>query len=193
MRVGIAVIKLVLRANKVLADGTHPIMLRVSFHGMKERSSGYSCSVKSWDKKNECIKRGYPNFVMVNAELRKIKEEAIRKRDSLIALGVEYTPSMILFKEEVKSSLSFNLKDLIEDYIHSKGIAQRTSEKYHTLFNSISKFIDLNCRYYSYRHSYIMSEIQKPNVNLLKLATETGKSITSLHEYLTILNDLDLI
>ena len=441
MRVGIAVIKLVLRTNKVLADGTHPIMLRVSFHGMKERASGYSCSVKSWDKKAECIKRGYPNFVMVNAELRKIKEEAIRKRDSLIALGVEYTPSMILFKEEVKSSLSFNLKDLIEEYIHSKGIAHRTSEKYHTLFNSISKFIggkdilitdidesfcrryathlehcnisngvirsylsligalchfaidngvsmkypfekfkyhrsyvesknelyihsrsidvlfdlffdemivrdgdmwhyrdgsidklmdihsslyalylyllgfylkglspydisilkrstikviqikdtwcyaidgsrsktgqkfkirvpqhciksqvlintmmmfgygeyflptlngcvgdkkhrvlnvyyrlsdklidwfrkanekiaeinvsnehvndipfiDLNCRYYSYRHSYIMSEIQKPNVNLLKLATETGKSITSLHEYLTILNDLDLI
>ena len=36
MKVFIAVIKLVLRANKVLADGTHPIMLRVSFNGMKE-------------------------------------------------------------------------------------------------------------------------------------------------------------
>lgn len=54
MKVSIAVIKLVLRTNKVLADGTHPIMLRVSFNGMKERATGYSCSVRFWDKKNEC-------------------------------------------------------------------------------------------------------------------------------------------
>lgn len=57
MKVSIAVIKLVLRTNKVLADGSHPIMLRVSFNGMKERSSGYSCTLKYWDKKNECVKK----------------------------------------------------------------------------------------------------------------------------------------
>ena len=77
MKVSIAVIKLVLRTNKVLADGSHPIMLRVSFNGMKERSSGYSCTLKYWDKKNECVKRGYPNFVMVNAELKKMKDEGL--------------------------------------------------------------------------------------------------------------------
>ena len=40
MKVSIAVIKLVLRTNKVLSDGSRPIMLRVSFNGMKERSIG---------------------------------------------------------------------------------------------------------------------------------------------------------
>ena len=85
MKVSIAVIKLVLRTNKVLADGSHPIMLRCSFNGMKERSTGYSCTLKHWDKKNECVKKGYPNFVMVNAELKKLKDEAIRKRDAYIA------------------------------------------------------------------------------------------------------------
>ena len=53
--------------------------------------------------------------------------------------------------------------------------------------------IDLDCRYYSARHSYIMKEIQKPNVNLLKLATTVGKSISTLHQYLTLLQDLDLV
>ena len=71
MKVSIAVIKLILRTNKVLADGTHPIMLRVSFNGMKERATGYSCDIRHWDKRNECVKKGYPNFVLVNAELKK--------------------------------------------------------------------------------------------------------------------------
>ena len=65
MKVSIAVVKLVLRTNKTLADGTHPIMLRVSFNGMKERSCGYSCPEKFWDKKNEMVKRGFPNFHML--------------------------------------------------------------------------------------------------------------------------------
>ena len=53
--------------------------------------------------------------------------------------------------------------------------------------------IDLSARYYSYRHSYIMSEIQSSNVNLLKIATETGKSVKTLHQYVSLLNDEDLV
>ena len=53
--------------------------------------------------------------------------------------------------------------------------------------------IDLSCRYYSYRHSYIQSEIQKPNVNLLKIATATGKSVRTLYQYISLLQDEDLV
>ena len=77
MKVQIAVIQLVLRTNKTLSDGTHPIMLRVSYNGMKEKATGYSCNVKYWDKKNEMVKKGYPNWVMVNAELKRQKDDAI--------------------------------------------------------------------------------------------------------------------
>lgn len=58
---------------------------------MKERSSGYSCVEKYWDKKNECVKKGYPNFVMVNAELKRIKDEAIARRDGFIARNLAQT------------------------------------------------------------------------------------------------------
>lgn len=53
--------------------------------------------------------------------------------------------------------------------------------------------IDLECRYYSYRHSFIMKEIQKPTVNLLALAQTVGKSATTLHQYISLLGDVDLI
>ena len=126
MKVSIAVIKLVLRTNKVLADGSHPIMLRVSFNGMKERSSGYSCTLKYWDKKNECVKRGYPNFVMVNAELRKMKDEAIARRDGFIARNEVYSPAMILAREEVRNALTNDFRGLIQRYIDEKGLENKT-------------------------------------------------------------------
>lgn len=123
MKVSIAVIKLVLRTNKVLADGSHPIMLRVSFNGMKERSTGYSCTEKFWDKKNECIKKGYPNFVIVNSELKKQKDEAINKRDRYIASNEFYTPSMILLKEDVMDASTNDLNGLIDRYLEEKGMS----------------------------------------------------------------------
>lgn len=141
MKVSIAVIKLVLRTNKVLADGTHPIMLRVSFNGMKERSTGYSCSPRFWDKRNECVKKGYPNFVIVNSELKKLKDDAIARRDRFIACDEVYTPSMILAREEVRNAVTNDFKGLIERYIDEKGLEDRTIEKWNIVKRSVLKFI----------------------------------------------------
>ena len=66
MKVSMARIRLFLKEGKTLADGTHPIMLMCSFNGKCTRSTGYSCSLRFWDKKGECVKKGYPNFVMIN-------------------------------------------------------------------------------------------------------------------------------
>ena len=140
MKVSIAVIKLVLRTNKTLADGSHPIMLRVSFNGMRERSTGYSCTVRYWDKKSECIKKGYPNFVMINAELKKQKDEAISRRDYFIAHGEVYTPSMILEREEVRNVLTNDVCGLIARYIDEKGLESRTIEKWNIIKRSLCRF-----------------------------------------------------
>ena len=142
MKVSIAVIKLVLRTNKVLADGSHPIMLRVSFNGMKEKSSGYSCTEKYWDKKNECVKKGFPNFVMVNAELKKLKDEAISRRDRYIALGEVYSPSMILEKEDVRNVLTNDLHCLISSYIAEKGLSSSsTVGKWWCMYRNVCEFV----------------------------------------------------
>jgi hypothetical protein len=127
--------------NKVLSDGSHPIMLRVSFNGMKERSSGYSCVEKYWDKKNECVKKGYPNFVMVNAELKRIKDEAIARRDGFIARNEVYSPAMILAKDEVRNAVTNDFKGLIQRYIDEKGLEDKTIEKWNIVKRSVIKFI----------------------------------------------------
>lgn len=142
MKVSIAVIKLVLRTNKTLADGTHPIMLRVSFNGMRERSTGYSCDLKHWDKRNECIKRGYPNFAIVNSELKKQKDECIRRRDQFVASDEVYTPQMILAREEVRNAVTNDLKGLIERYIDENGLEARTIEKWWIVYRSVKRFIN---------------------------------------------------
>ena len=144
MKVSIAVIKLVLRTNKTLADGTHPIMLRCSYNGMKERSTGYSCSPKFWDKKNECVKKGYPNFVIVNSELKKQKDEAIARRDRFIASDEVYTPSMILAREEIRNAVTNDLKGLIQRYIDEKGLEARTVEKWWIVYRSVKSFANMD-------------------------------------------------
>ena len=48
-KVSIARIRLYLKTGKVLSDNTSPIMLRCSFNGSREISTGYSCQKKYWD------------------------------------------------------------------------------------------------------------------------------------------------
>ena len=137
MKVSIARIRLYLKEGKTLADGTHPIMLMCSFNGRKEVSTGYSCSVKYWDKKSEMVKKGYPNFVMVNAQLKSLKDEAIRKRDSYIASGVVYTPQMVLAKDDIRNAVTNNFRGLVGQYISEKGLESKTIEKWNVVMRNV--------------------------------------------------------
>ena len=140
MKVSIARIRLYLKEGKTLADGSHPIMLMCSFNGRKEVSTGYSCDVRHWDKKSEMVKKGYPNFVMVNAQLKSLKDAAIAKRDSYIASGEVYTPQMILAKEEVRTAVTNDFRGLIERYISEKGLEDKTIEKWNIVKRSVIRF-----------------------------------------------------
>lgn len=131
-----------LKEGKTLADGTHPIMLMCSFNGRKEVSTGYSCSVKYWDKKSECVKKGYPNFVMVNAELKRLKDAAIAKRDGYIASGEVYTPAMVLSREETRNAVTNDFKGLIQRYIDEKGLEAKTIEKWNIVKRSVISFAE---------------------------------------------------
>ena len=182
MKVSIAVIKLVLRTNKVLADGSHPIMLRVSFNGMKEKSTGYSCLPKFWDKKNQCVKKGYPNFLTINAELKKQKDEAIAKRDKYIASDEVYTPAMILAKEEVKNVVRNDVKGLIEAYLGEKGVSPRVVTKWWSVYNSLMKF---------YGKQLLVNEINEAFCRkYAKWLKDNGVSNGSIRTYLSIIGAL---
>lgn len=141
MKTTFAIIRLVLRTNKILSSGESPIMLRCNYHGLKEISTGYSCSIKYWDKKNECIKRGYPSYIIINQELKKLKDRAISKRDWYIANNEAYNPSMVL--DIRQSDINANINDaptLIQRYIDEKGLEAKTIEKWNIVSRSLVKF-----------------------------------------------------
>ena len=76
MKTTIATINLYLRTAKKLADGTYAIYLRCNFHGMYEVPTHYSVHEKHWDKKNQVVKKGCPNYAMINIEIQKLKNKA---------------------------------------------------------------------------------------------------------------------
>ena len=126
MKVSMARIRLYLKEGKTLANGTHPIMLMVSFNGRKEISTGFSCTTRFWDKTSECVKKGFPNYSGINAAINKLKNDAIATRNEYERLEKPYTPDMILSKKNVAVPTS-NIDSLIDNYIEEKGLRRTTS------------------------------------------------------------------
>lgn len=139
-KVSVARIRLYLKEGKTLADGNHPIMLMCSFNGRKEISTGYTCSVKYWDKSGECVKKGFSNWVMINYEIQKLKNEAIERRNEYERLGEAYTPDMILCPRKQLSAVTNDLKGLIGRYIDEKGLEAKTIEKWWIVYRNVTKY-----------------------------------------------------
>lgn len=141
MKVSIARIRLYLKTSKKLADGSSPIMLMCCFNNArKEISTSYSCTVKYWNKTEQCIKKGYPNYLQINKSIKKLKDDAILLRDEYEANGEAYTPSMILSPRKVLSAVTNDLKTLIANYIAEKGIENKTIEKWWIVYRNVTKF-----------------------------------------------------
>ena len=126
MKVNQATINFYLKTAKKLSDGSHPIMLRVCWHGYKDISTHYSCQKKYWDSRNQQCKKGMVNYAVINYELNKLKSCIIKKRDEYIRQGIEYTPSMLLSIEESKKGITNVVSDIIDNYISEKELRGST-------------------------------------------------------------------
>ena len=96
-----ATIKLVLRTNKVLANGEHPIMLRVNWQGKRaEKSTGFSCREQNWSSSSECIKLVgkdiVPNVKTINATIQNLKNDANEILNKFLYEGRDYSAQMII-------------------------------------------------------------------------------------------------
>lgn len=137
-------INLTLRTNKSLSDGTHPIMLRVAFNGMKEKATGYSVDEAHWDKANQCIRRGYPNYKTINDELLVIKTASTNEmlRQKLNGKGFDIAIILrpeSLISDNVDNSSSNKLSGLIETYIASHSLKKNTLSCWRVLKNHLKE------------------------------------------------------
>jgi uncharacterized protein (DUF1697 family) len=142
MKLNSASISLTLRTNKTLANGTHPIMLRVQYNGRKEKSTGYCCMVSEWDKdKQELIKK-YPNAEAININLHDLINRAERIKIDFERNKVPYTPKMIfdsLFGEKTDTN-ELDIYVLIEKYIQTQNLKLNTKIQYKNLAHKLKEF-----------------------------------------------------
>lgn len=141
MRTTIATINLYLRTAKKLADGTYAIYLRCNFHGMYEVPTHYSVHEKHWDKKNQVVKKGCPNYAMINIEIQKLKNKAIKRRDDFIKNEFPYTPKMVL--QDLHVDLSGNTNkcvDLIKKYLEEKCLKKNSMNNWNYMKNLLVEY-----------------------------------------------------
>lgn len=141
MRTTIATINLYLRTAKQFADGTYAIYLRCNFHGMYEVTTHYSVLQKHWDKKNQVVKKGCPNYAMINIEIQKLKNKAIQRRDNFIKNECPYTPKMVL--QDLHIDLTGNSNkcvDLIAKYLNEKSPKQNTRNNWNHMKNLLVEY-----------------------------------------------------
>ena len=139
MKVSIAVVKLFLRTSKKLSDGTSPIRLKCCWNGTKEVSTGYSCTPRYWDVKNECVKKGFPNYLNINANIRKMKKDAVDRRDEFERKGEAYTPEMVLKPKEVVVVADDDLHGMIGRY--TAALSPTTCKTWKSFWNSFKDYI----------------------------------------------------
>ena len=71
MKRNLPTISAVLYSSKTLANGEHPIMLRVSYNGQRKyKSLGISCSEKQWNEKKQEVRLGHPMALNMNTIIR---------------------------------------------------------------------------------------------------------------------------
>ena len=144
MKVSQATIRLYLKVSKVLSDGSSPIMLIVSYNKeKKEKSTGFSCVSRYWDKKREEVKKGFSNYIMVNAEIYKLKNLAIESRNRLISSSIDYNVKMIIDGMYVERKIDLKrLEDAIERYKIDKCLRKSTHRNWTYLYNLMSEYKD---------------------------------------------------
>ena len=135
-------IKLVLRKEKPLKDGTMPIFLRVSFNGVKERATGYSCDMAHWDASGERVLRGFPNFKVINEELNRIKSVAVEERTKQRVNGKGFDIAIILrsgcVKNDAVDSCATNtFSGLVGAYLASHSLSYNTRQAWVVVRNRL--------------------------------------------------------
>jgi len=135
-----AIIKLVLRTNKTLSNGMHPIMLRVQYFGRKEASTGCACNKSDWDAVHEVIKnRKYPNQAQINKIITEMKQNVVNLKLDFEINKTPYTAEKLL-KEGIEEKIHGNTLDI---YVfinkHMAGLDKYNTRKTYDLMLCLLK------------------------------------------------------
>lgn len=139
-------IKAILFTSKTLANGEHPIMLRVNFNGSRKyKSLGISCSPKYWNKDKSEVRKSHPQAKLLNKTI----ETAVNKAQNAYLqsdnLNKPYSAKTILSeasKEQPMTTTLYRLFDERVDYFRDVVKAGNTADGYKTLQTIFKKYLE---------------------------------------------------
>lgn len=159
MKVQSAIIKLILWTSKTLSNGENPIMLQVSFNGTKRVSTHFSCVPKYWDKKNECIKKGYPNYNGINESITNLKNELIKKKLEFERTETPYNAELLISTQETKST-PLAYYDVMQKMFLDKASRYNTKKSHTFVYEKLKNHFG--------RNNFLVSELT--NEKLIEIA-----------------------
>lgn len=113
-------ISAVLFRGKNLADGSHPVMIRIYKQGeVKYRSIGYSCKPKQWDKKNCQANEFHPDHVNLNYKLINMKDALYKEIFILNHKNLKVSPDRIIKVITPETSPSISVEDFWRQHINN--------------------------------------------------------------------------
>lgn len=139
-------ISILLYTSKELANGEHPIMLRVTYNKQRKyKGLGVSCTEKDWNDKKCEVRSTHPNSVGINTLIRREKKNAEDVVFTLEKSGVQYSVSSILKALTRSVSVNQTLYGLLEEritFFKDKAKKYNTSTGYTTLLNIIKRYTE---------------------------------------------------
>ena len=139
-------ISIVLYTSKELANGEHPIMLRVTYNKQRKyKGLGVSCTEKDWNDKKCEVRSTHTNAVGINTLIRREKKNAEDVVLTLEKSGVQYSASSILKALTREVPVNQTLYGLFEErisFFKDKAGQYNTSTGYTTLLNIIKRYTE---------------------------------------------------
>lgn len=138
----VATIKVILYASKTLANGEHPLMLRICKNRMRKyMATGLSCKPEFWDTKKNEPRRNHPQRLRVKTFIDHIVSEYQNQALELDTDGKEFTADTLLNlsgKNVRKVTVFAFLNEKLEDFRSSGHIGN--AKVYNTLKHSLWEF-----------------------------------------------------
>lgn len=145
MKRNLPTISAVLYSSKTLANGEHPIMLRVSYNGQRKyKSLGISCSEKQWNEKKQEVRLGHSMALNMNTIIRNEIDKA-NKYVLSIEGKEDYSASSIIKAVTKTAPTTHTLFSLFEeriDFFTNTTHKHNTATGYRTLLNIIKRYTE---------------------------------------------------
>ena len=145
MKRSLPTVSVILYKSKTLANGEHPIMLRLCYNGQRKyKSFGLSCSEKMWNEKKEEVRSTHPYAMSMNTLIRAEVDKANKKIMELERDKADYSVTTLVKDLSKSAPTTTSLFDMFEERISffKSTHSHNTATGYRTLLNAIKRYTE---------------------------------------------------